>query len=719
MKLTINRQGRVFPSQHCAWLPLVVAVTGLPAEASYAADATATPSRPATSIEITAEAIDDDHLPQGSTTLGKLPLKAREVPQSVSVVDNTRLEHQDLRTLDDVMAQSTGVSSTPFIMSRTAYYVRGFQVNSFEMDGVPVLLSEMGGPPEDMSVYERVEVLRGSNGLLHGNGNPAATINMVRKHAPYKAQTNVRLEAGSWNRYRGELDVGGPLNHDGTIRGRAVMAWEEGDYFYDRAKHRSQVFYGTLDADVSPDTTLRIGGERYTIHSNPNMGGVPMASDGQDLHLSRNTKLDGDWTYLNYYTTRFFAGVDHHFNDTWQGKVNLDYQNMETDNRYGVYYGSVDAQSGGGGGIAFTAANKYKNHHLGLDTNIVGQPEAFGRKHQVIFGASVTDASVRQDTANATTSYYYPVTNIYQWNPSGVSAPELGDYTSPGASTSIQKGLYGMGRIRLADPLTLIVGARENWWQARTPTAATSAQSKLTPYGGVIWDFAPNWSWYGSYATVWQPQAYLTYSGTLLAPMKGDTWETGVKTSLNDGAVDLSLAVFKIDLQNTPIIDTQHIDTSTNYYVNGGDASSKGIELEANGHLTPNWTVFAGYTWVKPGESKTLSDGVGTPYGTGAPRHILRMWSNYDLPWDNRRWSVGGGIQAQSHSASDYDSAVQQGGYVLANMRVGYRINDHWTAAINGNNLFDRRYYSGLFMRQFTNHYGDPRNLSVSLTGHF
>lgn len=715
MKLTITRQGYV-------WLPLVVVTGGLYAQACYADEATApstASSRQPTSIEITADAVDEDHLSQGETTLGKMPLKAREVPQSVSVVDRERLDHQDMRSLDDVMAQSTGVSSTPFIMSRTAYYVRGFQANSFEIDGVPVLLSEMGGPPEDMSMYERVEVLRGANGLLHGNGNPAATINMVRKHAPYKAQSTIRLEAGSWDRYRGELDVGGPLNHDGSVRGRAVMAWEDGDYFYDRAKHRSQVFYGTLDADVSEDTTFRVGAERHTLHSNPNMGGVPMGSDSQDLHLSRRTKLDGDWTYINYYTTRFFAGVDHHFNDTWQGKVNLDYQDMETDNRYGVYYGDVDARTGGGGGIAFTAANKYKNHHLGLDTNIVGQPEAFGRTHQVIFGASFTDASIRQDTANPASDYYYPVANIYSWNPSGLAHPALGDYTSPGTSNALQKGVYGMGRFKLADPLTLIVGARESWWQARTPTAATDAQSKMTPYGGVIWDFAPNWSWYGSYATVWQPQTYLTYDGALLEPMKGDTWETGVKTSLNDGTVDLSLAAFKINMQNTPMADTRHINTSTDYYVNGGDASSKGIEFEANGHLTPNWTLFAGYTWVKPGEAKTLAEGVGTPFGTGAPRHMLRMWSGYDLPWDDRRWNIGGGIQAQSHSASDYDARVTQGGYMLANMRLGYRINAHWNAAINANNIFDRRYYSGLFMREYNNHYGDPRNLSISLTGTF
>lgn len=40
-------------------------------------------------------------------------------------------------------------------------------------------------------------------------GNPAATVNMVRKHAPKEDMAKLSLTAGSWNRYRGEADVGG------------------------------------------------------------------------------------------------------------------------------------------------------------------------------------------------------------------------------------------------------------------------------------------------------------------------------------------------------------------------------------------------------------------------------------------------------------------------------------------------------------------------------
>ncbi|MCF3997838.1 TonB-dependent receptor plug domain-containing protein, partial [Pseudomonas aeruginosa] len=119
--------------------------------------------------------------PPGVTTLGKVPLKPRELPQSASVIDHERLEQQNLFSLDEAMQQATGVTVQPFQLLTTAYYVRGFKVDSFELDGVPALLGNTASSPQDMAIYERVEILRGSNGLLHGTGNPAATVNLVRK----------------------------------------------------------------------------------------------------------------------------------------------------------------------------------------------------------------------------------------------------------------------------------------------------------------------------------------------------------------------------------------------------------------------------------------------------------------------------------------------------------------------------------------------------------
>ncbi len=158
------------------------------ATVSWSAMVNAAPMQPKQDvIQVTASSeTDDDYVAPGVTTLGKMALKPREVAQSVSVIDREQIEKQNLQTLDDVMQRATGVTSAPYVKLTTAYYVRGFQIDSFEIDGVPALLGNMASSPQDMAVYERVEILRGSNGLLHGMGNPAATVNMVRKHAPKK-----------------------------------------------------------------------------------------------------------------------------------------------------------------------------------------------------------------------------------------------------------------------------------------------------------------------------------------------------------------------------------------------------------------------------------------------------------------------------------------------------------------------------------------------------
>ncbi|WP_438881818.1 carboxyl transferase domain-containing protein, partial [Bacillus cereus group sp. Bce001] len=63
----------------------------------------------------------------------------------------------------------------------------------------------------------------------------------------------------------------------------------------------------------------------------------------------------------------------------------------------------------------------------------------------------------RQDTARFLNLPNTPV-NVYRWDPHGVPRPQIGQYTSPGTTTTTQKGLYALGRIKLAEPLTLVVG---------------------------------------------------------------------------------------------------------------------------------------------------------------------------------------------------------------------------------------------------------------------
>ncbi len=658
--------------------------------------------------------------PPGVTTLGKVPLKPRELPQSASVIDHERLEQQNLFSLDEAMQQATGVTVQPFQLLTTAYYVRGFKVDSFELDGVPALLGNTASSPQDMAIYERVEILRGSNGLLHGTGNPAATVNLVRKRPQREFAASTTLSAGRWDRYRAEVDVGGPLSASGNVRGRAVAAYEDRDYFYDVADQGTRLLYGVTEFDLSPDTLLTVGAQYQHIDSITNMAGVPMAKDGSNLGLSRDTYLDVDWDRFKWDTYRAFGSLEQQLGGGWKGKVSAEYQEADSRLRYAGSFGAIDPQTGDGGQLT-GAAYKFKSIQRSLDANLNGPVRLFGLTHELLGGVTYAQGETRQDTARFLNLPNTPV-NVYLWDPHGVPRPQIGQYTSPGTTTTTQKGLYALGRIKLAEPLTLVVGGRESWWDQDTPATRFKPGRQFTPYGGLIWDFATDWSWYVSYAEVYQPQAdRQTWNSEPLSPVEGKTYETGIKGELADGRLNLSLAAFRIDLENNPQEDPDHPGPPNNpFYISGGKVRSQGFELEGTGYLTPYWSLSAGYTYTSTEYLKDSQNDSGTRYSTFTPRHLLRLWSNYDLPWQDRRWSVGGGLQAQSDYSVDYRGvSMRQGGYALVNMRLGYKIDEHWTAAVNVNNLFDRTYYQSLSNPNWNNRYGEPRSFNVSLRGAF
>ncbi|WP_134566324.1 Fe(3+)-pyochelin receptor FptA [Pseudomonas aeruginosa] len=658
--------------------------------------------------------------PPGVTTLGKVPLKPRELPQSASVIDHERLEQQNLFSLDEAMQQATGVTVQPFQLLTTAYYVRGFKVDSFELDGVPALLGNTASSPQDMAIYERVEILRGSNGLLHGTGNPAATVNLVRKRPQREFAASTTLSAGRWDRYRAEVDVGGPLSASGNVRGRAVAAYEDRDYFYDVADQGTRLLYGVTEFDLSPDTLLTVGAQYQHIDSITNMAGVPMAKDGSNLGLSRDTYLDVDWDRFKWDTYRAFGSLEQQLGGGWKGKVSAEYQEADSRLRYAGSFGAIDPQTGDGGQL-MGAAYKFKSIQRSLDANLNGPVRLFGLTHELLGGVTYAQGETRQDTARFLNLPNTPV-NVYRWDPHGVPRPQIGQYTSPGTTTTTQKGLYALGRIKLAEPLTLVVGGRESWWDQDTPATRFKPGRQFTPYGGLIWAFARDWSWYVSYAEVYQPQAdRQTWNSEPLSPVEGKTYETGIKGELADGRLNLSLAAFRIDLENNPQEDPDHPGPPNNpFYISGGKVRSQGFELEGTGYLTPYWSLSAGYTYTSTEYLKDSQNDSGTRYSTFTPRHLLRLWSNYDLPWQDRRWSVGGGLQAQSDYSVDYRGvSMRQGGYALVNMRLGYKIDEHWTAAVNVNNLFDRTYYQSLSNPNWNNRYGEPRSFNVSLRGAF
>ncbi|TGV02196.1 ferric-rhodotorulic acid/ferric-coprogen receptor FhuE, partial [Mesorhizobium sp. M8A.F.Ca.ET.173.01.1.1] len=115
----------------------------------------------------------------------RFDLAPREIPQSLSIISHQRIEDQKLDDIIDVLANTTGVTSTQSDSERTEFYARGFYIDAYQFDGLPTQMVQnwsYGDSGLDLALYDRVEVVRGATGLLSGAGNPSASVNLIRKH---------------------------------------------------------------------------------------------------------------------------------------------------------------------------------------------------------------------------------------------------------------------------------------------------------------------------------------------------------------------------------------------------------------------------------------------------------------------------------------------------------------------------------------------------------
>lgn len=269
-----------------------------------------------------------------TSTATRLDMSLRKTPQSISVITRQQMDDQGLNNLSEVMQQTPGITVNRENSEGFTFYSRGLEIQNFQYDGVPSLSTDAGNLRDNYSItnsviYDRVEVLKGATGLVNGIGYPSGVINLVRKRPTAQFQGHVSAGAGSWDHYRTELDVSGPLLDSGALRGRFVAAREQQHTFIDYQKQQQDIFYGVLDGDLSDATVLSVGYE-YQQNDNDASSTTHLPAfykNGTPVRFSRSTNPADNWAYRNHRTQRAFASIDHQFDNEWSLKATASYRN--------------------------------------------------------------------------------------------------------------------------------------------------------------------------------------------------------------------------------------------------------------------------------------------------------------------------------------------------------------------------------------------------------
>jgi outer membrane receptor for ferric coprogen and ferric-rhodotorulic acid len=668
----------------------------------------------------------------GSTsTATKLNLSLRETPQSVSVVTRQRMDDQAMTTLGDVVKSAPGLTLTKWGGERERFNSRGFQINNLMIDGLPIQYEEAALSTGLLAMYDRVEIVRGSNGLMEGVGTPGGSINLVRKRPTRDFQGSVTASAGSWDNYRSELDLAGPLNDGGSLRGRTVISYQDKNSFIDDYENQRSLFYGILEGDLGEDTTLSLG-VSWSKDNNPgaDWNGLGSYPDGSFLPISRSTRMSPSWSYWDKESTTVFAELEHRFANDWKARFMATLIESEMD-MLGTFINRVTDDP------TFTlrgGAYNYDRDQKSFDTYLSGPFQLFGRHHELVLGASHRSHEHR-DRGAATTldgSFDIGTYDPLNWNPGAAVLPPIGEFGLWQRFDEIeQTGVYATTRFSLSDPLTLILGGRLDWYELDTiqydgawPYGGSNykATREFTPYAGIVYDLDDTYSVYASWTRIFQPQSYENANRGLLDPQEGTNYEVGIKGEYFDGRLNASAAVFQVDLENLPqaLAAANCQAGMTACYESAGKVRSRGFELEVSGELTPGWQVAGSYTYshavvTEPAAAAARPTGTlieGKRYGSSLPLNLAKLSTSYRLPGDLNRWRVGGSVYSQSDVFTSF--GVEQGSYTLVDLQAGYEATRQLQLTFNARNIFDKRYYSSITEPIGGNFWGDPRSYSLT-----
>lgn len=699
----------------------------------------------------------------GLTSIGsKTPTSLRHTPQSVSVVTDQVIQDRRMTDLDDAMDMAPGIRVKRSNFQLAEYYARGFLIENIQIDGAaPMALGTSAGSfytnkRYNLAEFDHVEVLRGSSGLFGGTGDPGGMVNLVRKRPLQDYQLKVDVSAGSWDNYRTQLDVTSPLGFDARLRGRFVAAYTDRQLFTDDRASEKPFLYGVLEADLTDETRVTFGLRSERTHENGMGAGLPRYIDGSDIGLSRSTSLTQGWSYFDGRSDELFAKLDHQLSEDW--KLNVSYtQTYDANNAKGAFALGAISPASGEGSQWFGSTTRARSEQKLLDVNLSGTFDMFGRTHELLAGAD-HQRIVSRWLGSGQLSGRGPVDVFDPDSSPWPEPPTIKNYISvfkPNDQT--QYGAYSTLRLHLADPLHLIAGARVQRYKYEQISLGlgvvesqidTREPTKVTPYGGLVYDLSDQWSAYASYSQIYKPQQNKTMgpdgSRTVKA-MNGKTYETGIKGELFDGRLNTAFALYYTERENQAVTDPRYPSSDILFgtnccYLTQGKVVSKGIDIEVSGEVLPDWMLIAGYTY-NHNHNHNHNRTTNSSFSSITPKHTFKLWSTYQLPGMLHDLKVGGGVTVQSGNyvsgtagVLDSDGRVvldendrpvsrpfdySQSGYAIWNAMAEYRLDEHWTLTYNLNNAFDKVYYNAVGSSASGNWYGEPRNHMLTLRGTF
>jgi iron complex outermembrane receptor protein len=553
---------------------------------------------------------------------------------------------------------------------------------ALHVDGVYVARAE--AQLTSLFDLERVEVLRGPQGTLYGRNAVGGSINLISAKPTNDLTGYVRASFGNYSHLVTEAALGGPITEG--IRFRVAAKADQADGFGENPGTGRDVdnsdrwmARGQLEFDIGPAGELSVMSEYFRQNDSsgavhylaPSFPGVPRlaplgvggyASDPRDLASeiqpgvdTTSFSLTGTLSYdlsdsitlTNIANLRDFessliqdldlSAVQNGFTvnglpSTVQERI---IDSRQYSNELQLGYNS-DLFAGVLGAFYFHE-EQHPIDTIGLGPR-TGVPtnSAILARDGVPLDRAFFLCGFEPDTAQQTPKRVCTRSNLETdaWAVFGQATVELGAF-SPGLDGFSIKlgGRYSHEKVTSENPGIVIryaAGAPQNALPTLTPTEAGTHRERtfrdFSPEAGVQYRPTPDLLLYYTYSEGFKAGSGENASGstTIVDPENISNHEAGIKATVLDGRLNVSLAGYTYDLTDLQLNKTISGGPTgyTTVFDNAASTSAKGLELEVFGTPVDGFRFSAGlsYTDAKFGEYVTVDPfnpanvAGGTPY---------------------------------------------------------------------------------------------------------
>ncbi len=339
----------------------------------------------------------------------------RDIPQSIQVIPRQVLEDQQVDTLREALRNVPGVvqGDSSQRVPLDFILIRGFfsTIGNTLRNGLPDFTSRVLS--FDRAIIDQIEILKGPASVLYGQGSPGGTISYRTKQPLSEPFYKVEASVGSFDFYRGSLDLSGPLDADKTVLYRLNLAAQTSGSFVDFFNAQRYVVAPTLTWLISDKTKLTFEAEYLeqktqtfdvglpavgTVLPNPN-GRIP-----RDRYLG-----EPDFDKYDLRVFRVGYNLEHRFSEDWQLRNAFRYSDYRQDRDLVAV---TTLQNDNRTMNRVTGVQDFTDKFYSLDTYVVGKFVTGSIQHQLVTGFALNrldDSSLNFGDPAASIDVFNPV----------------------------------------------------------------------------------------------------------------------------------------------------------------------------------------------------------------------------------------------------------------------------------------------------------------------